>query len=441
MSTPRSGPDTLDRAAAGTARRRPLRCAFLVQGDGRGHQTQAIALAEKLAAAGHEVVQVFAARSRRRPLPDFFASAVGAAVRERAGLETITDRFDRRVSPLRTLTHNLARAPWYTLTGLAMLARLRALAPDLIVNFFDTLGGIALRLPGAPHRIVCVGHHYLMEHPAFRFPAPVAPGELAFLRTYASWSRPRRAWRMALAFGPPGVSGPKRARDAGSPGGHARAAKGGMHAPGSGAAHPDGAPEPPHRTPASRLRVTPPLLRSAVLHHAVSDGGHLLIYVLNAGYVRDVAAWHRTRRDVEVHLFRNAPGAQVVERLHRNLFLHRLDDSSFLELLAGCRAFATTGGFESVCEAASLGKPVLTVPAGNHVEQRWNAYEAVAHGLAIRSDSFDLDALLEHAASGAGPSAEARAWLRGDALVGYPGSGVGDVHVRCVEEAAEDAAR
>ncbi len=60
--------------------------------------------------------------------------------------------------------------------------------------------------------------------------------------------------------------------------------------------------------------------------------------------------------------------------------------------MAGCKAYASTAGFESICEAMYLGKPVLMVPA--HIEQDCNAYDAMKAGAGIISDSFDLQPLL-----------------------------------------------
>ena len=61
--------------------------------------------------------------------------------------------------------------------------------------------------------------------------------------------------------------------------------------------------------------------------------------------------------------------------------------------MAGARAYATTAGFESVCEAMYLGKPVLMVPT--HIEQACNAFDAVHAGAGVIADRFDLDALLQ----------------------------------------------
>lgn len=44
---------------------------FIVQGEGRGHLTQAITLEKLLISHGHEVVGIMVGKSRGRKLPDF----------------------------------------------------------------------------------------------------------------------------------------------------------------------------------------------------------------------------------------------------------------------------------------------------------------------------------------------------------------------------------
>lgn len=75
------------------------------------------------------------------------------------------------------------------------------------------------------------------------------------------------------------------------------------------------------------------------------------------------------------------------------LSFHQLDDVKFLRYMAGCKAYATTAGFESVCEAMYLGKPLLMVPA--HIEQDCNAYDAFRSGAGVISEEFDLERLLD----------------------------------------------
>jgi hypothetical protein len=47
-------------------------------------------------------------------------------------------------------------------------------------------------------------------------------------------------------------------------------------------------------------------------------------------------------------------------------------------MMAECRHVVCTAGFESVSEAAWLGKPLFLVPVENHVEQQVNALDAAA---------------------------------------------------------------
>ena len=95
--------------------------------------------------------------------------------------------------------------------------------------------------------------------------------------------------------------------------------------------------------------------------------------------------------------------------LDKTLTFHRINDVKFLRYMAGCKAYATTAGFESVCEAMYLGKPMLMVPA--HIEQDCNAYDAAESGAGIVADTFDLSRLLEFAEHYT-PNLEFRYWAR-----------------------------
>ena len=51
-------------------------------------------------------------------------------------------------------------------------------------------------------------------------------------------------------------------------------------------------------------------------------------------------------------------------QVRENLVFHQLDDVAFLDAMSRCRGLMCTAGFESVCEAMYLGKPVYMMPAG-----------------------------------------------------------------------------
>lgn len=55
-----------------------MKILFIVQGEGRGHLTQAISMEKLLRSNGHEVVEVLVGKSESRRLPGFLSEHSGA---------------------------------------------------------------------------------------------------------------------------------------------------------------------------------------------------------------------------------------------------------------------------------------------------------------------------------------------------------------------------
>jgi uncharacterized protein (TIGR00661 family) len=321
-----------------------------VQGQGRGHLTQAIAAAEVLRAGGHELVGVVAGNHPGRDLPGFFAGAFDAPVTMLSSPGFIFQR-DRGVDLPGTLLH----AARHFSTWRESLERLAAAVdrsrPDVVINFFEPLTGLLQMLRPLPVPVVAVAHQFALLGPGAGAPVgtPVAPWWLkAFIRFVGC-----RQWKMALSFTPADTQ----------------------------------------VTTPDRVIVAPPLLRRRVLSYQRQDGEYVLVYVATHGYAEHVREWHRTHPDLRLHCFYDRPGAPKVEVVDESLSFHALDGEEFLRLMASCRAVMCTAGFESVCEAAFLGKPVLMVPLDHHHEQRLNALDAERAGVALGHATFDLDAL------------------------------------------------
>jgi UDP:flavonoid glycosyltransferase YjiC (YdhE family) len=58
--------------------------------------------------------------------------------------------------------------------------------------------------------------------------------------------------------------------------------------------------------------------------------------------------------------------------------------------MASCKGLVCTAGFESVCEAMYLDKPVMMVPVKGHYEQYCNALDSSRIGAGIYAEEFDL---------------------------------------------------
>ncbi|WP_128547229.1 glycosyltransferase family protein [Larkinella soli] len=323
---------------------------FIVQGEGRGHLTQALSMAQILRRAGHELVSVVVGTAHGRPVPEFFTTQIDAPVETfhspSLSYHPVTQALDLGVT-----MRDVFRYPGRYIRSIRFLNRaFRERQPDVIVNFYDVLGGMAYALtrPAAP--LVCVGHQYLMLHPDFVFPkGRLLDRWLVNLNTRLTSLGAAR--RLALSFRP----------------------------------LPD--------RPTQRIRVVPPLLRQEVLDLGPKTGHYLLAYFNQPGLSDWLEETHRRHPEIEMRLFK--PGVeQPVIRQDATLSFHRIDGSAFLEQMAHCRALVTTAGFESVCEALYLGKPTLMIPMPGHYEQACNAVDARLAGAGVAADRFDLDLLL-----------------------------------------------
>ena len=161
--------------------------------------------------------------------------------------------------------------------------------------------------------------------------------------------------------------------------------------------------------PEQKLRVVPPLLRKEVLETTPVKGDYIHGYMLNSGFADDVISWHKKHPEVKLKFFWDKDTDKAVTAIDDTLSFHTLDDAEFLRQMAGCKAYASTAGFESICEAMYLEKPVLMVPS--HIEQECNAFDAMKSGAGISADRFDLGLLLEFT-KGFRPDHEFREWVK-----------------------------
>ncbi len=98
-------------------------------------------------------------------------------------------------------------------------------------------------------------------------------------------------------------------------------------------------------------------------------------------------------------------------KVDETLTFHALDDQKFLSCMARCTGVATTAGFETVCEAYYLGKPVFMVPVAGHFEQYCNARDAHKAGAGIHDTRFRLGRFLDYLHFHPAQSVSFRYWV------------------------------
>lgn len=327
-----------------------MKVLFIVQGEGRGHLTQAITMEDLLRRNGHEVVEVLVGKSNSRHLPGFFNRSIQAPVKRFLSPNFLPTPANKRVSLSRSVAYNMIKLPTYLQSMHYIHRRIEESGAELVINFYELLTGLTYLLfrPSVPQ--ISIGHQYLFLHRDFEFPEKNGVN-LWLLRFFTRLTCIGANEKLALSF---------RAMD---------------------------------DDDEAHIRVVPPLLRKEVLSCESTKGDYLHGYMVNSGFGENIKKWHNSHPEVPLHFFWDKQDEDEVCHVDDTLSFHQLDDLKFLRYMSGCKAYATTAGFESVCEAMYLGKPLLMVPA--HIEQDCNAYDAARTGAGIVADAFDLENLLD----------------------------------------------
>lgn len=330
-----------------------MKYTFIVQGEGRGHMTQAISLKNKLEKNGHKVPVVIVGKNPKRTIPSFFYQKINSKVIALDSPNFVFDKNKKRIRITPSILYNL----FYFLKYLKSLETIKRIIrqekPDAIINFYDLLGGLfyLFHKPNIPY--YCIGHQYLTFHPHFPFPKKHRVDRF-LLKTNTRITSIHADKLLALSFR-----------------------------------------EMPNY-PLKKVFVVPPLLRKNVLTLETKTEDFIHGYILNQGYADDIINWHKKNPNIQAHLFWDKKEAEEETIIHHNLIFHKINDENFLDYMSRCKGYASTAGFESICEAMYLGKPVLMIPTAGHYEQKCNALDAKLAGAGIQGDSFNLSKLIDY---------------------------------------------
>ena len=322
---------------------------FVVQGEGRGHFTQTLSMKAMLERNGHEVVAVMVGCSPRRTLPGFFTEKINAELIRFQSPNFMPTPKGKGSPLLVSILYNLLLLPVYIQSVFKIRQTIRETQADVVVNFYELLCGITYGIFNPEIPMMNVAHQYYFLTPSFEY-----TGNNSFQFKLLNFYSRLTAWNatkiMALSF-----------RE-----------------------------EPTMRY--GKIVLVPPLLRNEVLNKKPTQGDYIHGYLLNNGYVDELINWSIDHINEQLHFFWDNIDEDE-EILIPNLTMHQLSDTVFLNYMAGCKAYATTGGFESVCEAIYLQKPVLMVPT--HIEQECNVIDAMRSSVGVSALEFDLNLLLD----------------------------------------------
>ena len=326
---------------------------FLVQGEGRGHMTQAITLSRILNSNGHEVVYSFIGKSSRRSVPSYFYENIKSEVSEIDSPNFILDKKNKSLNLGKSISYNARFLRKYKKSIDKIHEKVKETKPDVLINFYDFLGGFYFRFYNTYKvKHVCVGRQFLTFHPAYTF----APGREIEKRLFISNNKmtsQKCNKYLALSFRPY------------SPARH------------------------------KKLVVVPPLLKDDIRSVETTNEDFILGYMVNDGYAEEITKWHRGNKDVKLHIFWDRKHFDEEYKPHINLTFHQINNALFSDMMRRCKGFVSTAGFESICEAMYLQKPVLMIPVEGQYEQACNAIDAKVTGAGIKDITFNISNLLD----------------------------------------------
>ena len=325
---------------------------FIIQGEGKGHLTQALTLEEMLIRNGHEVVEVLVGHGSERTLPGFFNRNIHAPVKRFISPSYVTTSNEGEQTRLRKkLTESLLGVPEYYKSMCYINDRIKKTGAEVVINFYELLTGLtyALFRPSVPY--ICIGHQYMFLHRDYEFPENHITKTM-LLRLYTRLTSLRAKKRIALS-----LKGMSDDND-------------------------------------ERIAVVPPLLRREILAISPEEGNYVNGMLTNDDLFQGVDESHKNYPNVPLRFFWNNFEAEEDTTVDDTLSYHLVNDVKFLNFIGKCKVYANNAGFESICEAMYLGKPLLMIP--RHIEQRCHAHQAKKMGAGVVSDKIDLKQILDY---------------------------------------------
>ncbi len=250
----------------------------------------------------------------------------------------------------------ISRLPKFIYSLSLIHKKIKEHKPDVIINFYEPLAGLYYLLFRPKIPMICIGHHYMFNHPDYIMPKGNFISRLG-LKLYTGLISIGARKKLALSFYPFDDCKEKS------------------------------------------IYVVPPLLRDELQGQQTTDGDYLLVYLLNDGYMEDIIKWHNKNPETKLHCFVDKKDITDSVEYDSTLSFHQINDKKFLSMMAHSKGLVSTSGFESVCEAMYLDKPVFMVPVEGHYEQFCNSRDAARAGAGIYDTSFEIDRFLTYLSS------------------------------------------
>lgn len=315
-------------------------CSIIIQGEGKGHFSQALAVMKTLEMQGSEIKRVFLSRSFFRSTPAYFYVECKAPLVTYYSPNFIRSYDQKGIRVVLSIFINLLLSPVYIFECVRIGILMLADRSSYIFNFYDPVGAISARIFKIRAKRTVISHHFYLMHPDFMHPHGM--GSSMFWLNLMNRIMYRTANEvLALSF--------RKGKNVG------------------------------------KIRIVPPIISEWIKEHNHRPGKRDLCYFLNHGFAREMIEFYRRNPELTADIFTDAkPQAEIPQ----NVQLYPPSRDKFLDAMLQCRRIISTAGFDLVAEALYLGIPIFLIPSENHYEQYCNALDASRTGMAYQLENM-----------------------------------------------------
>ena len=233
---------------------------FTVQGEGRGHVTQAIALNKMLRKYDHNLSKVIFGMSPFGSIPDCFISKISSPVIQFESPNFSKDNKQKSFNLAKTFFQILFKRNTY-LKNIKILSEIITYEnPNLTINFYHFLAGKYNFCYRPKLKFICIGHQCLISHPEFTSPDGEIMNRINF-KLANQITRLKAAEVLTFSF---------------------QNFKNNM---------------------TSNINVAAPLLRKKLLQVNIKTEDYFLIYMVNSGIGEEIEFFHRKNPNIPFIIF------------------------------------------------------------------------------------------------------------------------------------------
>jgi uncharacterized protein (TIGR00661 family) len=326
---------------------------IFLQSEGRGHITQAFSLQEILNQQDIGINAIIIRSTTKKQTIQLLKKRFHCDFIFIESYEFFKGKNGKSVNLIHTTIDALFKFPKIIISSFKLKRALKKTSFDIIFNFYEPACTFYNFIARKKNMTISIAHQNIYLHPSFNFPKNNVLNAL-FLKYYTKFVSWSSQYNVALSFYP-----------------LSNIAK-------------------------NNLVVTGPLLRNRIKEMSSEHEDFILVYLAYNEFLEDIIQWHNKNQNTTIHCFTDKHGVSGVEKLSDTFYLHSIDEDSFIEHLGKCKGLVSTAGFESVCEALYLNKPVMMVPIPKHFEQYCNAIDAQKAEAGIASKNYEIGKLLDY---------------------------------------------